>query len=264
MRKIILSAIVILLISATPYRHPNGLTLLKLEVIKDVLATTIDESELTTLLAKMNPDGSWPDIDYTDKTRGGWPVNGHLVRLNELAVMYTRNKGDEAVKNKILSGLDYWFKNDFICPNWWYPQIGVPKVLGPTMILMEKDLSAEQKAAGIKILDRAKIGMTGQNKVWLSGNVIYKGILIDSFDLVSRRGRHPERNRGIPGGRHPARLFLSSAWTSAAVWKLRSLLCRRHAEMGRYLSTDRVSFSRSADTDSKGLPGKWYEMDCLE
>ncbi|MEO6931580.1 MAG: polysaccharide lyase family 8 super-sandwich domain-containing protein, partial [Chitinophagaceae bacterium] len=98
--------------------------------------------------------------------------------------MYTRNKGDDALKNKILSGLNYWFKNDFICPNWWYPQIGVPKVLGPTMILMEKDLSAEQKAAGLKILDRAKIGMTGQNKVWLSGNVLYKGLLLDSFEMV--------------------------------------------------------------------------------
>jgi chondroitin AC lyase len=54
----------------------------------------------------MKPDGSWPDIDYTDRTRGAWPRTDHLVRLNSLAVMYTRKKGDKAL-GKILLGLDY-------------------------------------------------------------------------------------------------------------------------------------------------------------
>jgi chondroitin AC lyase len=74
--------------------------------------------------------------------------------------------------------LNYWLDNDFQCPNWWYPEIGVPMALAPTLILMEGELSKEQLDRGIKILDRAKIGMTGQNKVWLSGNVLLKSLLL--------------------------------------------------------------------------------------
>ncbi len=75
-------------------------------------------------------------------------------------------------------------QNDFICPNWWYPQIGVPKVLAPIMLLIEDKLTTAQMAAGVKILERAKIGMTGQNKVWLSGNVIYRGLLTNDVQAI--------------------------------------------------------------------------------
>jgi chondroitin AC lyase len=80
--------------------------------------------------------------------------------------------------------MNYWLENDFQCPNWWYPEIGVPLALAPTLILMEDELSKEQMAKGIKILDRAKIGMTGQNKVWLSGNVLLKALLLRDVDMI--------------------------------------------------------------------------------
>ncbi len=159
----------------------DKLLVLKRQVIKDILAARVNEKETMFDMAKMGADGAFGDIDYTDKTRGSWPVNEHLVRLNDLAILYTRPgtkyTGDRAVRDKIVLGLNYWFKNDFICPNWWYPEIGVPKVLGPTMLLMEDELTPTQIDAGIRILNRSKIGMTGQNKVWLSGNVVYRSLL---------------------------------------------------------------------------------------
>ncbi len=52
----------------------------------------------------MKDDGSWPDIDYADKTRGGWPVNDHLVRLNDMAIIYktagAKLAGDPNLKRK--------------------------------------------------------------------------------------------------------------------------------------------------------------------
>lgn len=164
-----------------PFPVDEKLERLKQQVTKDILAQSVQPEEVIAIAGKMKPDGSWPDIDYADKTRGGWPVNRHLERLNSMAVLYKRPQskwtGDQKLEQQILLGLDYWLKNDFICPNWWYPQIGVPKVLGPTMILMEDKLSSAQREAGLKILDRAKIGMTGQNKVWLSGNVVYRSLI---------------------------------------------------------------------------------------
>jgi chondroitin AC lyase len=158
-----------------------ALRLLKQQVLKDILAGRANEQEAIHYAAVMKEDGSWPDIDYADKTRGGWPVNDHLLRLNNMTIAYKTAggglAGDQNLEKKIIAGLDFWVKNDFICPNWWYPQIGVPKALAPVMLLMEDKLSVIQLQSGIKILDRAKIGMTGQNKVWLSGNVIYRSLL---------------------------------------------------------------------------------------
>jgi len=163
------------------------LKVLKEQVLIDILATHASEKEVTALFAQMREDGSWPDINYADKTRGGWTVNDHLTRLISMAILYknagTKWMGDQELKKKIIAGLDFWLKNDFICPNWWYPQIGVPKTLAPLMLMMEETLTPAEMEAGVKILDRAKIGMTGQNKVWLSGNVIYRSLL--TGDIVS-------------------------------------------------------------------------------
>lgn len=164
------------------------LLLLKHQVLKDILATAVHEKEVMDVAATIKEDGSWADIDYTDKTRGGWPVADHLSRLNSMAVVYKnpgRLKDDPALLKKITSGLNYWLQHDFICPNWWYPQIGVPKILAPIMLMMEDKLTPAQMETGIKILERAKIGMTGQNKVWLSGNVIYRSLLNNDTAAVT-------------------------------------------------------------------------------
>lgn len=164
------------------------LKVLKQQVIKDILSASVNEKEVVELSAKMKEDGSWPDIDYADKTRGGWPVNDHLVRLNSMTLEYkhagTKWTGDQGLEKKIIAGLNFWLQNDFICPNWWYPQIGVPKALAPLMLLLEDKLTPAQRDAGIKILNRAKIGMTGQNKVWLSGNVICRSLLTGDVAAV--------------------------------------------------------------------------------
>ncbi len=156
------------------------LDLLKAHVLVDILSAPVKVSMVEQLMASMQQNGSWPDINYADKTRGWWTVNDHLTRLLDMALAWKQQgelQGNAELKKKLLSGLDFWLDNDFICPNWWYPQIGVPKVLAPVMLLMENQLTAKEMADGLKILARAKIGMTGQNKVWLSGNVIYRSLL---------------------------------------------------------------------------------------
>ncbi len=164
------------------------LSILKQHVIAGFLEASVSEAGIKKLAGSMSANGSWSDIDYTDKTRGGWSVAGHLSRLLDMAVAFNKNgsalKSNPDLNNKINAGINFWLKNDFICPNWWYPEIGVPRLLGPIMLLQEDRLSSEQKEAGIKILERAKIGMTGQNRVWLSGNVIYRSLLTGNYNLI--------------------------------------------------------------------------------
>lgn len=170
--------------------YPADLKHLHKNILTNIFETPADEEMVKTLLETLSENGSWPDIDYTSKERGAWEPRGHISNLLAIAKAYqtqgTRYYQNEAVSKKIHAGLNYWLENDFQCPNWWYPEIGVPMVLAPVMILMEPELSEEQMQLGIKILDRSEIGMTGQNKVWQSGNVLLKSLLLKDEEIIRK------------------------------------------------------------------------------
>lgn len=169
-------------------QYPETLSQLHHNVISDILEIPADPEIVENYLSELKEDGSWPDIYYSSKERGGWPPAGHLSRTLEIAKAYQTKNSDfyqiKPVSEKIHLALNYWLENDFICPNWWYPEIGVPRILNPLMILMEAELSEEQKEKGIKILNRSAIGMTGQNKVWQSGNVLLRNLLLKNEDTI--------------------------------------------------------------------------------
>ena len=170
--------------------YPDELRQLHQNVWENIMDEPVDLSEVAILLSSLSENGSWPDIDYTSKQRGAWEPRSHITRLLEMAKAY-QTKGAifyhrTDVSEKIQSGLNYWLENDFICPNWWYPEIGVPKVFAPVLILMEAGLSPEQLQKGIKIMERSKIEMTGQNKVWLSGNVLLRSLLLRDVKTIKK------------------------------------------------------------------------------
>ncbi|NJC27753.1 chondroitin AC lyase [Lewinella antarctica] len=148
-----------------------------------------DSTTVATLLTEMTDEGSWPTIDYTDRIRGQWPVKKHLAHVQSLAIAYRQPEspwyGKASVSEKIHSSLNYWLKNDFLSTNWWDQHIGVPELLAPTLFLMEKELSQKQLDQALVLLRRAKIKMSGQNKVWLSGNVLMRSLLTRDIDSVA-------------------------------------------------------------------------------
>lgn len=81
-------------------------------------------------------------------------------------------------------GLGYWFSVRPKCLNWWQNEIGVPKTLGPACLLIEDELSEEERRGIIEVLAAAKIKMTGQNKVWLAGNVLLRGLMENDPAIV--------------------------------------------------------------------------------
>ncbi len=168
--------------------YPEELKQLHQNVLTNILDEPADLQNVKELLDEMQDDGTWGDIDYTSKERGGWTPRNHLSNLLEISKAY-QTSGTEFYQQKNISekmhlALNFWLENDLICPNWWYPEIGVPMVLAPVMILMEAELSPEQIEKGVKILNRSKIGMTGQNKVWQSGNVLLRNLLLKNVDTI--------------------------------------------------------------------------------
>lgn len=169
--------------------YPKKLQQLHENVLAHCLTPSIDAAQVQKLLEQLDEKGAWPSIDYANKRRSDWPVKKHLENVQLIAIAY-RKPGtaffqQERVSKKIHLALDYWLSNDFLSTNWWDQHIGVPELLAPTLFLMESELSQEQLDQAIVLMKRAKIKMTGQNKVWLSGNVLLTSLLTRDVDTVA-------------------------------------------------------------------------------
>lgn len=147
-----------------------------------------DVDKIGSYLELMDSDGSWRDIDYADTRRSGWDPKRHADRLLEMVKVYlTRGTplyASRSLNEKIHRGLGYWFSTRPKCLNWWQNEIGVPKTLGPACLLIEDELTEEERQGIVDVLSAARIKMTGQNKVWLAGNVLLRGLMQNDPDLV--------------------------------------------------------------------------------
>jgi chondroitin AC lyase len=169
-------------------QYPEELQQLHRNVWDYFMDEGIDEENIDLLLASINDRGQWPGIDYNSKTRGAWSPRDHLGNLLDISIAYQTKHSKyyhkDKVSEKIHLALNHWLENDFTSPNWWHPQIGIPLLIAPVMVLMEAELTDEQMDRGYRILERSKIGMTGQNKVWLSGNVLIRSLLKRDMDTI--------------------------------------------------------------------------------
>ncbi len=140
-----------------------------------------DLDKMAFYLSALNEKGMWTDINYQDNKRSGWEPTKHAERILELSKLYytrgTRYYHSAEVMNSIHRALHYWFSAKLQCRNWWYNQIGIPKILGAAFILLENQLTREEKLSAIGVMQASRFGMTGQNKVWLAGNVLICALL---------------------------------------------------------------------------------------
>jgi chondroitin AC lyase len=96
-----------------------------------------------------------------------------LYRLAELA-------------GQIRAALDFWFANDFQNPNWWHNIIGVPRMVGASMLLMETEITPEQLERGLVIVRRSSLNFaTGANRTWVATNQLIRGCLERSPAVVT-------------------------------------------------------------------------------
>lgn len=148
----------------------------------------ISASDVVQLLDKLQPDGSWNDIDYESQNRSGWSPKTHVERILILAKAYQLPSSgyfeSKDVEAAIHKSLQYWIDRKLESPNWWHNRIGVPKTLGGVLVLFEQKLTPQEKEDALVLMKNAKFGMTGQNKVWLAGNVLVTGLLENDLDVV--------------------------------------------------------------------------------
>ena len=175
-------------VSANQSPDNPGMEQLRKNLITIIQKGRSDDENINKILLQLKPDGSFSDVDYSDLTPGTWALTSHLSRLLAMAICWKSPQSSwfnsPKLKAPLFDVLNFWLTNDFLNPNWWYREIGVPRIIGQTMVLLKENLSEQEIAAGLTILNRSKISKTGQNKVWLAQNVIYRSLLTNDVKQI--------------------------------------------------------------------------------
>jgi len=149
-----------------------------------------DQQLVEKYIEDINADGSWPDINYKDNKRSGWDPAKHAERILLLTKVYkdpdSKLYNDKNLSTVLHKAMQFWFRAKLVCPNWWYNEIGGPKTLGPAFIMLKDELSADEMDGALSVLNKAGFRMTGQNKVWLAGNVFFKAVLTSDTKLAQQ------------------------------------------------------------------------------
>ncbi|MEC8636861.1 MAG: hypothetical protein VXX99_05605, partial [Bacteroidota bacterium] len=107
----------------------------------------------------------WPFIKYSDVSREGFDNGIHLNNLVKMAVAYKSNTSkhfkDKSLFQKIVNGLYFWCKNDFVGENWWNNQIGTPKSLIELILVIGDQLPDWLILKSQEIINRADINKGG-------------------------------------------------------------------------------------------------------
>lgn len=155
----------------------------------DLIGTPADADRAAGFRASLRADGSWADIDYADKSRANWwrPVEHLTPRLLSLAADWHRNRNAESLA-AAHRALGFWIRNRPGNPNWWWPTIGVPLNLGNAALLLDDQLSSDERRAVVEIMTvkEPRSAMTGQNFVWMAENRLRRGLLARDPKLIER------------------------------------------------------------------------------
>jgi len=157
--------ICIIILFARPGFASPDLELIRKNVVAGLMQQSVSEAGIKSILDSIRNDGTWPGIDYADVSNTGFQHGQHLTNLVEMSRAFKKEgsklKGDPRLKKAIYSALNYWLKNDFICQNWWWNQIGTPDQLVKVLLIMDGDLTKEQITKTLPIVGRSNLSASG-------------------------------------------------------------------------------------------------------
>ncbi|KAI0274676.1 polysaccharide lyase family 8 protein [Gloeopeniophorella convolvens] len=143
--------------------------------LSNIVGAATGASSVSTWISTLQPNGTWPDLDYTTgcpAQTGSWPAEKHWSRLTTLSAAWHGGfknalqwAGDASLRAAISTAMGFWFENDFqnpscidsggtdACPcgtpglwntNWFSNVIGVPSSVGENCLLLQGSLSATE------------------------------------------------------------------------------------------------------------------------
>lgn len=180
--------------STTSKNSTPDIEVIRKRIIDDLLAPAVDATAIRKLIGTLQADGSWPDINYKDTSKTAFQNREHLEHMEDLSRAYKKPASpfyqDMNVKKIVLAALDFWLAHDFICENWWWNEMGTPNLIINTLLLLDTDLSDQQRTAGLKIANRANLeafgARPGGDLIQIAGMLGKQGLFKRDETIVER------------------------------------------------------------------------------
>jgi len=179
----IVTALLILSVNS----NADDFKIVKERVVNELRKTSVDDSQVESILSRMKPDGSYSDINYEDLSRtAGFPHRRHTSDLVYLAKAYksktSRFYRSRKLKGQIITSLKYWVDHDFFGDNWHDNQISTPTNLVNFMLIIGDVLPQDLIQRAQPIIGRANMNASGARP---SGDrIVIAGILAKNLLFI--------------------------------------------------------------------------------
>lgn len=158
----------------------------------ELLEQKIYEEEIEQLISTIQGDGTWPGINYKDTSRTAFEHSQHLSNMIDLGRAYKKKSSpyyrNSEVKQVLNAAFNLWLERDFICENWWWNQIGTPDRIGSLLLIMDEEITEEQKMKVAPIIGRANLdawgARPGGDLIKIAGIMGKYGIFKEDTDIL--------------------------------------------------------------------------------
>lgn len=123
----------------------EGLDDVRAKVRAEYISTETDAASAAQWVREIREDGTWTDIDYTDRSRALWDLEKHLDRIVAISLAYKHSDdgSDARSLDAALRGLQHWFDGGYSNDNWWYAKIGMPRRILALAYILDDNLSGQ-------------------------------------------------------------------------------------------------------------------------
>jgi chondroitin AC lyase len=179
-------------ISNSPRHYDADVETIRQRILKDLMEGPVNEAAIKKLITTLQPDGSWPGINYKDVSRTGFEHKTHLDNMFSMSKAFKKQGSslykDPALKKAFSAAFDFWLAHDFICDNWWWNEMGTPNLITNTMMVMDADLTEKQRTEGMRIARRASLtgfgSRPGGDWIVIAGMVGKRALINDNADSL--------------------------------------------------------------------------------
>lgn len=240
----------------------------------------------------LRSDGSWTDIRYDEVPSGSWSPWEHTRRLALMAKAY-QTPGhslyrDPSLRSAVEAALSYvpaFYPATGDTPgNWWFWRIGIPLDLGPTLVLMQGEVSAPVLDAALRSMS-SRIGpspwyyptanaLKGQNLAWSAFTHLCLALVTNnesmmsaSRDAMASVARHVSGGDGIQTDlsfhQHGPQLQTGSYGSSFAQEAARFILITRNTPYAMPQTNVDVVADFAVDGLAWGMYGSHFDVSII-